>query len=54
MQSLARKGDAELLAAFEASCEGASYHQENFDEDFFLSNATAIAEEHIKLEKEQK
>lgn len=51
LQSLARKGDAELLAAFEASCEGASYHQLRFDEAFFLDNATAIVEEHNALRK---
>lgn len=50
IQSMARKGDEELLAAFAASCEGSSYHQETFDEDFFVSNATAIAEEHLKRE----
>lgn len=45
LQSLARKGDPELLAAFEASYEGAAFNQETFDEKFFLENAHDIVEE---------
>jgi hypothetical protein len=45
LQSLARKGNPELLAAFEASYEGAAFNQETFDEKFFLDNAHDIVEE---------
>lgn len=45
LQSLARKGNKELLAAFEASYEGASFNQETFDEAFFLENAKDIIDE---------
>mmetsp|Transcript_120658 Transcript_120658/g.237221 ORF Transcript_120658/g.237221 Transcript_120658/m.237221 type:complete len:221 (+) Transcript_120658:66-728(+) len=43
--SLARKGDAELLAAFEASYEGSSFNEETFDHSFFLENARDIVRE---------
>ena len=42
---LARKGDSQLLNAFEASCEGLHYDDETFDNEFFLDNARAIVEE---------
>jgi hypothetical protein len=45
LQSLARKGNPELLAAFEASYEGTEFNQDSFDEKFFLENARDIVEE---------
>lgn len=47
---LARKGDTQLLNAFEASCEGLHYDAESFDNDFFLENAHAIVDEILKKE----
>lgn len=46
--SLARKGDQQLLNAFEASCEGLHYDDETFDQDFFLENAQSIVDEYSK------
>ena len=45
LQSLARKGDANLMSAFEASFDGVAFNKETFDVDFFLDNAQAIADE---------
>jgi len=45
LQSLARKGDADLLAAFEASFEGSSFNLDTFDSKFFLDNAKSVIEE---------
>ena len=38
LQSLARKGDSELMTLFEASFEGISFNEETFDEKYFLDN----------------
>lgn len=54
LQSLARKGDSELMAAFEASYEGSSYNQETFDEAFFLDNARDIVKEDDEELEQQK
>jgi hypothetical protein len=43
--SLARKSDAELLAVFEASFDGASLDSETFDVKFFLNNAQDLLKE---------
>jgi hypothetical protein len=40
--SLARKGDAELMAAFQASFEGSAFNDDTFDAGFFLDNARDI------------
>ena len=42
LQSLARKGDSELMASFEGSFEGVAFNEETFDEAFFLSNCRDI------------
>ncbi len=42
LQSLARKGDKELLTVFEASFDGIKFDQESFDIKFFLSNARGL------------
>ncbi len=47
LQKLARKGNPELLAAFEAAFEGATFSIDQFDADFFLDNARAVVEEYL-------
>jgi len=43
--SLARKGDPDLMASFEASYEGKSFNSETFDHKFFLDNAKGVVED---------
>jgi hypothetical protein len=46
LQSLARKGNAELLSAFNASFEGnGAFDEETFDSAFFIENASDIIRE---------
>eukprot|EP01041_Mallomonas_annulata_P008758 gene8758-18116_t len=45
LQSLARKGNTELISIFEASCEGNKFDQSTFDIKFFLENAEEIVKE---------
>lgn len=54
LQSLARKGDPELLTTLESCCEGGSYNQETFDEAYFLQNARDIIQEDDEEEEEGK
>ena len=50
LQSLARKGDADLMAVFEASYEGTSFNTESFDIKFFLENSMEILKERKLME----
>jgi hypothetical protein len=45
LQSIARKENKELMAAFKASFEGSSFNLETFDEEYFLQNAKDIVDE---------
>lgn len=45
LQSLARKGDIDLLATFEASYDGIGFDMESFDKKFFVENATDLVNE---------
>ena len=45
LTSLARKGDKDLIAAFEASCDGEFFNPLSFDVAFFLDNARDIVAE---------
>jgi hypothetical protein len=45
IQALARKNNAALMAAFEASFDGIAFNEETFDKKFFLENAKEIINE---------
>lgn len=45
LNSLARKGNAELLSIFVASFEGKAFNEDTFDVKFFLDNARDIVQE---------
>ena len=47
--SLARKGNADLMAVFEASYEGKAFNVESFDKKFFIDNAKEVVEEESKI-----
>lgn len=51
LQSLARKGNEDLISVFEASYESENFTPESFDKKFFLSNAEEIVTESLKLKK---
>ena len=44
LNSLARKGDSELISVFEASCDG-TFDEDTFDVKFFLDNARELIKE---------
>ena len=48
LQSLARKGDPELMSAFQASFEGIGFNEATFDVKFFLDNAKDIVQDSDK------
>eukprot|EP01031_Cornospumella_fuschlensis_P024857 gene24857-30034_t len=45
LQSLVRKGDKDIMDAFQASFDGTVFSRESFDSKFFLSNAQEIVKE---------
>jgi len=47
--SLARKGNADMRAVFEASYEGKAFNVESFDKKFFIDNTKEIVEEQSKI-----
>ena len=47
--SLARKGNADMRAVFEASYEGKAFNVESFDKKFFIDNAKEVVEEESKI-----
>jgi uncharacterized membrane protein len=47
LQSLARKGNAELMSVFTASFDGTVFNHDSFDVKFFLDNAKEVVNEHI-------
>ena len=51
LQSLARKGNDDLLRSFEASFEGGTFNIETFDVDFFLENAKEIVKDVLAKDK---
>lgn len=51
LQTLARKGNQDLISVFEASCETENFTPESFDKKFFLSNAEEIVSESLKSKK---
>ena len=46
--SLARQGNADMRAVFEASYEGKAFNVESFDKKFFIDNAKEVVEEESK------
>lgn len=51
LQSLARRGDADLMDIFHASFEENRYNTESFDKEFFIDNARGVVEDYRKLSK---
>jgi hypothetical protein len=47
--SLARKGNADMRAVFEASYEGKAFNVESFDKKFFIDNTKKVVEEQSKI-----
>ncbi len=45
LNSLARKGNEELMSIFVASFDGTSFNDDTFDMKFFLDNAKDLVEE---------
>jgi pyruvate/2-oxoglutarate dehydrogenase complex dihydrolipoamide acyltransferase (E2) component len=50
LQTLARKGNADLLSVFEASYDG-TFSEADFDKKFFLQNATEVVKDSLKEKK---
>lgn len=49
LQSLVRKGDKDIMDAFQASYDGAAFSRESFDAKFFISNAQEIVKEKVAV-----